>query len=568
MSRVLRLTGTAGRGGPALAALLAALVALLALAASASAATFTSSGTISIPSSGVASPYPSTILVSGLSSYTTDVNVVLHGFTHSWPDDVEILLVGPGGQNVVLMSDCGGGGAVNGGELAFDDAAGSILQDSATIVSGTYRPTSWFTTGGISIVSPAPSGPYGSALSVFNGVDPNGTWRLYVYDDLGGDAGSISGWSLDITVDDTAPVTTVSCSPSPNAAGWNNSDVTATLSATDAGSGVAGSEFRQSGAATWTAYAPWLISSEGETTWEYRSTDNAGNTETAQILTVKIDRTGPVTSDDAPGGWLTGSPALVTLSADDGAGCGMSGGLARTEYKLDGAAVWSEGTQVTVAGDGAHTITYRSTDALGNVGPEGSCAVQIDASLPSITVAGADAAWHAAPVTLTFTANGGSSGVASVEYKLGSAAWTQLAPAGGAYTLTVSAQGQTSVQYRTTNVAGVQSTVGNCVVKIDSGTPVLRLASRKLRLWAGSDLRLKLRWNDAVAKRARLDVRVTQYGSQKQTLFKVDLGRRGRWQAVALAWRPHTPGRYRLHLVLSDAAGHRCLASALVIAHP
>ncbi|WP_249263521.1 calcium-binding protein, partial [Microcystis aeruginosa] len=40
---------------------------------------------------------------------------------------------------------------------------------------------------------------YGTDFSVFNSTNPNGTWSLYVVDDVGGDAGTIAGgWSLDI----------------------------------------------------------------------------------------------------------------------------------------------------------------------------------------------------------------------------------------------------------------------------------------------------------------------------------------------------------------------------------
>ena len=46
--------------------------------------------------------------------------------------------------------------------------------------------------------APVPSGS--SLLSFFNGTSPNGTWSLYVFDDLGGDIGSIDGgWDLTIT---------------------------------------------------------------------------------------------------------------------------------------------------------------------------------------------------------------------------------------------------------------------------------------------------------------------------------------------------------------------------------
>ncbi|MFM6345350.1 MAG: Calx-beta domain-containing protein, partial [Dolichospermum sp.] len=58
--------------------------------------------------------------------------------------------------------------------------------------------------------SPAPGGPYGTDFSVFNGINPNGTWSLYVVDDAGGDVGTIAGgWSLNIGTGTATPVVTV-----------------------------------------------------------------------------------------------------------------------------------------------------------------------------------------------------------------------------------------------------------------------------------------------------------------------------------------------------------------------
>src|SRR6266403_2133743 len=66
------------------------------------------------------------------------------------------------------------------------------------IASGTYKPTDYPPND--QIPAPAPPSPYGTNLSVFNGIDPTGTWSLYVYDDSSGDSGSINGgWTLTIT---------------------------------------------------------------------------------------------------------------------------------------------------------------------------------------------------------------------------------------------------------------------------------------------------------------------------------------------------------------------------------
>lgn len=157
---------------------------------------FTNGNVIVIPNQGKATNYPSTINVSGITGSVSKVTVDIRRLVHSFPEDIDMLLVGPGGQKVLLMSDAGAGNAVSDVNLTFDDGAGT-LPFSATIASGSYRGTDY--PPGDSLPSPAPAGPYGTNLSAFNGTDPNGTWSLYVFDDAAGDAGRIDGgWSVNV----------------------------------------------------------------------------------------------------------------------------------------------------------------------------------------------------------------------------------------------------------------------------------------------------------------------------------------------------------------------------------
>ena len=62
------------------------------------------------PTDGVvtpATPSPSTISVSGQSGVVKSVEVDLSGFQHNSQKDVDVLLRGPGGQVVTLLSDVG-----------------------------------------------------------------------------------------------------------------------------------------------------------------------------------------------------------------------------------------------------------------------------------------------------------------------------------------------------------------------------------------------------------------------------------------------------------------------------
>lgn len=181
--------------------------------AQADAYSFSNPGPITIPHVGDASPYPSSIDVTGVNGTVTKVTVSLFGFGHICAADIDVLLVGPAGQSVILMSDAGGCYTVSGINLTFDAAAASGLLADSPNSSGTYLPTDIVDGPACDhddFSAPAPAGPYGTALSVFSGLsgaDVNGAWSLFVIDDCIGDQGSITGgWALTIT-DDIGDVT-------------------------------------------------------------------------------------------------------------------------------------------------------------------------------------------------------------------------------------------------------------------------------------------------------------------------------------------------------------------------
>lgn len=159
-------------------------------------------GSISIPNMGKASPYPSSLSLSGLTGVVTRATVSLVSLSHTFPDDIEALLVAPNNQTVLLMSHTGGGSSITDVALTFDSAASASLPSASTIVSGTYRPTNYG--DGSSLPTPAPASPYGTTFNNLNGMNPNGTWGLYVYDSASGDSGNISGgWKLTLVTSTT-----------------------------------------------------------------------------------------------------------------------------------------------------------------------------------------------------------------------------------------------------------------------------------------------------------------------------------------------------------------------------
>jgi subtilisin-like proprotein convertase family protein len=223
--------------------LLVALTVLTALAlasgsALAAISTIGNATGIGIPQEGIATHqgsnvafYPSQITLNGLdpSAPITDVNVKLNDFSHTYPDDVGVLLVGPQSTKVLLMADVGGGvgqqtlPAVTNVNLVLDDEALVSLPDEGKITSGTYRPTQGTAPSGggkaVNFPPPAPAGPYAQTLSLLDNTNPNGTWSLYVVDDSPTFSGQFAGgWLLEIRTD-TTPPRVISTTPKAEATG-------------------------------------------------------------------------------------------------------------------------------------------------------------------------------------------------------------------------------------------------------------------------------------------------------------------------------------------------------------
>jgi subtilisin-like proprotein convertase family protein len=261
--------------------------------------TFVQPTVTTIPDSGQASPYPSSINVTGLPSGVTDVNVTLTGLDHTYPDDLDILLVGPKGQAVTLTSDAGNGFGVIGVNLTLDDQAASALPDETQIVSGTFKPTDYVEAAEPAdpYNPPAPAtGPASSTLANFNGTDPNGVWNLFVMDDAGGDQGTFSSWSLQITTVDV-PAAPVFTTPASNPSTDNDGDFIL------AGTAQSGSTVKVFEGATQVGTATagggsWAVAlvdvAHGTHSYTATATDTFGNVSAASAArTVRIDTVHP-----------------------------------------------------------------------------------------------------------------------------------------------------------------------------------------------------------------------------------------------------------------------------------
>jgi hypothetical protein len=174
---------------------------------------------------GPANHYPSSIVVSGLSGTVAKATVTLIGFGSSSPDDIDMVIAGPNGQQVMLMSDACGEfpASLSNEDWTFDDSAPAFLSNNGPCDSSqaSFKPSNYL--GGApepDDLSPGggPVPPYMNSLSFFNGATPDGAWNLFVTDDnaTGYVGFDILAWALTLEVQPpppTPPVATPATAP-------------------------------------------------------------------------------------------------------------------------------------------------------------------------------------------------------------------------------------------------------------------------------------------------------------------------------------------------------------------
>ena len=137
----------------------------------------------------------STIVVSGQATAVPSSRIAVRvNITHTFDGDLKIFLIPPGGGFVLALANNAGSSGDNFTNTIFTDQALTSVMAGTAPFTGQYRP-SGNTTGCLLT---------GTVLGTFAGIGggnivPDGTWTLKVFDNAGGDIGTLNNWSISFT---------------------------------------------------------------------------------------------------------------------------------------------------------------------------------------------------------------------------------------------------------------------------------------------------------------------------------------------------------------------------------
>lgn len=279
-----------------------------------------------------------------------------------------------------------------------------------TVINPISPATGWFVTSGIPVAFNATDAHSGVAATHYS-ID-NGPTFTYGGDEfeatMSVGSHSIAYWSVDLAgnaesvrstlvwVDTAAPTITGEASPAANAAGWNNTDVDVAFTCTDLVSGIDPAVDCGPDVTLDAEGADQLV--EGVTA------DLAGNTNSATVGPIRIDKTPPTLSGAATtaangAGWYRGDVTIDWNGAD----------------LLSG--IEQQPADSLITGEGANLgASAEVSDLAGNETTAAVSGVKVDRTAPVIegqaTTSPNAAGWYRGQVTVDFTCGDPLSGVA------------------------------------------------------------------------------------------------------------------------------------------------------------
>ena len=202
-------------------------------------------------------------------------------------------------------------------------------------------------------------------------------------------AGNVASTTVKVSIDKGAPAITLVASPAPNAAGWNNTDVTITYQCSDALSGIA------------TCPDPAVISTEGAAQRiSATATDRADNV-SSQTTLIKLDKTPPAVSISSP---VTGAIVNTSTVSISGSVSDSLSGLAKVT--CNGLAATVTGSSFTCSQSlaaGTNNISIQAIDVAGNLASAATTIAYVKPPQITITSPVNSALFNQSPVNVTGT---------------------------------------------------------------------------------------------------------------------------------------------------------------------
>lgn len=250
-------------------------------------------------------------------------------------------------------------------------------------------------------------------------TDGDGIKTVYVQ--FKDNADSISCANASITYDVASP-TIISVSGIPTS--WTKNDVTITVNAMDAGSGLNTAGAYSFNGGSWTTENSKGFSENG--TVNIRVRDNSGNITSQDVVINKIDKSAPTFTGitSTPTTWTNSGVILTVNSATDNDGAGLDA-LAYSFSTTKGVYNW-QASEVSPAFSTNQPVYVYVRDALGNISSVSTENITtIDKVLPVITkVTSNTSDWTKGDVTLTVDASDALSGLADKPYSFdGGSSW-------------------------------------------------------------------------------------------------------------------------------------------------
>jgi len=256
---------------------------------------------------------------------------------------------------------------------------------------------------------------------------------------------------------------------------WLVSNITISISSYDDTSGVDHTRYRLN-EGDWQSYSDeFMIEGSGYFTIEYFSVDMAGNEETTQNRSFRIDLDNPSTQATIKGtigdaNWYTTNVSFELSSFDQTSSAGD------IKFCLDGGDWRSYIGDTTINEDGTHQIVFYSIDEAGNEGDIENLSFKMDKKPPRTvsTPEGVEGmnGWFITEVSIVMNASDETSGVGSISYRINNAEWKTYS-----HRINLIEDGVFIIDYFSRDIAGNVEGISKLEVKIDRTGPDLYIIS-------------------------------------------------------------------------------------------